>query len=141
MQPSPTPTPKISATSHNAFEDDHIRVSSLEKTYSLADTIRFKVAIITEFVYFHGPCDTWFERKAGQTWEEVGYCPESNFTDEPYSLGAGEEIEITLPMSSVSDTHYSYDLTPGTYRYAITYWTQDGDHLIYSPEFNIMEQE
>jgi hypothetical protein len=128
-------SPEFKITEFQFTEDDNIRISSLNYTYSITDTIRFDLTVIGKAVWVHSPCDQWFERREGKSWIKVGYCPENNFTDEPGSLG--RKVKLDLPTSSQDEYLYSYTLTPGTYRYAITYWTQNEDHLIYSPEIQI----
>jgi len=132
-------SPEFQITEVQVTEDKFLRVSSVERTYSLSDTIQFNLTVKRKNVYFHGPCNMWFERKEDRDWVEVGYCPDTNFTDEPNPVGAGGEIDLTLPMASESEIHYSYHLTPGTYRFVITYWGNHESQLIYSPEFTIVE--
>lgn len=137
--PSPSPTQQTRTPEIPTSTDDDLRVSMAQNLYSLSDTIRVRITGIGSRVYFIGPCDRWFERQEGQDWVMVGQCPESNFTDEPYSIGLGETFEFDLPMSRESEYLYSYSLTPGTYRLTITYRSENQPHTIYSPEFKITE--
>lgn len=141
-KPSPSPINSTRTPEFPTTEDKYLRVSSPRDQYSISDSIRIDLTVIGEFVYFHTPCDRWFERKESNAWVKVGYCPKSNFTDEPGSFGAGDTVKLILPISRADEYLYSYTLIPGTYRYTITYWTQTEPHLlIYSPEITIVDLE
>lgn len=140
MISAPTPSSKNPINDFRTTEDENVKVAILEDTCSLSGEIKFKLTVLGEGFYLHGPCDMWFERMEDNEWKEVGMCPESNFTDEPYPNQPGEVIELSLPLSFESEDRYSYSLSTGTYRYAITYWAHSGQSLIYSPEFKVREK-
>lgn len=136
---SPAPSREILGDELITTEDDNLRVSISGDTYSRFDNIRFKITAVGKKLYYPGPCDLWFERKVGRVWKKVGVCPDTNFTDEPLLLEPQEEVELALPMSRESEYHYSYHLTPGIHRFVIAYLAQGDTHIIYSPEFKIIE--
>ena len=120
-------------------EDEDIRIELQAGSYYLGENIKIKLTVIGDGLYFHGPCDMWFEIKVGNEWQMIGNCPEPPYDDEPFPNATGSELELTIPTSSQSDYYYSYELVAGTYRYAITYVTRQGRQTIYTPEFEIHE--
>jgi hypothetical protein len=121
-------------------KDENIRLAISQRSYSLSEGIELEITVIGEGIYFHGPCDRWFERETDQGWEVIGECPDTNFTDEPFPQRPGNKLPISLPTSDTDNTYtYNYVLTPGVYRYGITYWTYAGPSTCYSPQFELVD--
>lgn len=119
-------------------EDEHLRVQLSKANYRQSEDIDIKLTVIGEGVYFHGPCNWWFERRTQGAWQKVGEC-NPTITDEPFAHAPGSEIIRSIPSSNTSDIEYDYkyQLLPGSYRFAIAYWDWRDHRVIYSPPFKI----
>lgn len=122
-------------------EDEFLKVELSRAIYLQSERIEVRLIIKDQSIYFQGPCDRWFERQTDVGWEKVGNCSVT-FDDEPGYQEPGSEIEYSMPTLNRSDieAEYRYELIPGTYRYAISYWDWNSSHVIYSPAFTIIQE-
>jgi hypothetical protein len=121
--------------------DKNIRITVSKSSFSLSENIHLEIAITGKGIFFIGPCDSWFERKTDLGWEAVGECPNTNFTQLPFSQDPGDHISFSLPMKSIGNTYdYNYVLSAGVYRYAIMYESDSGSSTCYSPEFTLVDR-
>ena len=122
-----------------ASGDKNLRITISKGSYSLSESINMEIIVTGEGVFFIGPCDRWFERQTDQGWKKVGGCPETDFVDLPSPKYSGDQDSISLPTSDTGNIYdYNYSLTPGVYRYAITYGISSGSLTCYSPEFEVI---
>jgi hypothetical protein len=122
-----------------ANEDGTIRVGISQPSYALRERIEVELVMLAERVMLQGACDWWFERETARGWERVGSCPKSALTDEPTWHQRGERVRISLPTSDTDNVYtYSYNLTPGVYRYVQRYGTRGGSSMCPSPPFEIV---
>ena len=123
-----------------ATDDGRFSLEISKGVFYISETIEIEITVIGSGIYFHGPCDWWFEKKTDSDWEPVGDCPDTNFSDEPFPQQPGDGLSVSLPMSATrNEATYNYVLTAGTYRYAISYGTESGTSVSYSPQFEVVD--
>jgi len=121
-------------------EDENLRLEISQNMFTLAEEIEIEITILTDGIYFYDLCDWWFERETDDGWEFVGDCPDTNFTDEPYPRQPGDKMLMLLPLSGTDNVYtYNYTLTPGIYRYGISYGTEVGFSKTYSAPFELVD--
>lgn len=121
-------------------EDENIRLEISKGTFTIDEKIEIEITVLGEGIYFHGPCDWWFEEATDDGWEVVGECPKTNFTDEPFPQQQGNKLSILLPISDTGNEYtYNYVLTAGVYRYRISYRTKSISSISTSPPFEIVD--
>ena len=123
-----------------AAEDEYLGLEISKGTFSISEKIEIEITVIGYGIYFHGPCDWWFEKETDIGWEYVGECPDTNFTVEPFPQQPGDKLLMSLPVSETkNDYTYNYVLTTGVYRYGISYRTEAGASTSYSPQFELID--
>lgn len=120
--------------------DENLRLELSKNIFTLADEIEIEISVLADGIYFHGPCDWWFEKETVIGWEFIGECPETNFTDELFPRQTGDKMLMLLSLSDTSNVYtYNYTLTPGVHRYGISYGTSTGSEKIYSAPFELVD--
>ena len=123
-----------------SMEDEYLRLEISKGTFPISERIAIEITVIGEGIYFHGPCDWWFEEATDSGWEVVGECPKTNFTDEPFPQRPGNVMLVLLPTSDTGNEYtYNYVLNTGVYCYGISYGMQSGRSISYSPPFEVVD--